>query len=559
MENIVMDVNAGEKIWNVFNEELRDELMLPNRDEEFDGEDGPYNEKVVEDIVMYLRNGNNFHHTCSRELRQLLKEKGISKKEFSKKAGDFAVYLDRDSHSVSTQFAAYYDGRKRTPDHTRLIEICFILELNGKEADNFLKSVGNYGFNPRNVKDVICYFCLSKHLPYEEINKMMEEYNRVEIAEGNSNSLSNSTKVLKDQFFDLDKLQSMEKATFLKLICDNKQNFTTISKSIIRLCEKYQNLLVKEVISRHFRFLDRDEALMEELLLDGWTHGIYEDYKRDHEDEYGKYNSFKDNEEIYIVDNIDANKKKFNQDALEIKKAVSKAVKELVSEKKGISEEECKTLETLCDNLQNAEVGKNNQSWIALCEDIEELEKKSQVSERYEFWRMCMKQETLHRMLLDSKHFEKIKEIKELYYPELVDLIAAIPYDKLFSEVEKATSQHNFETSDPRNVAIMYYFMYRMQTMWHDVLLNKEKEGIDKQYFCEFVNDFNLQAEMVSLAPFDIRNQYDFLILVIAFIYSNVGEDKCSITKPVNITGIVDPIEFLNEVIYAMDPNYRPY
>lgn len=118
------------------------------------------------DLDKFLKeNKDSFQEeSCGEMLERLLESRGYSKAELARRAGMSTVYLYQ-----------ILSGRRK-PSRDRLICLCFGLDCSLDTTQELLKKNGFLGLYPKNRRDAIILYSLSKGISLQETNdKLFQE------------------------------------------------------------------------------------------------------------------------------------------------------------------------------------------------------------------------------------------------------------------------------------------------------------------------------------------------------------------------------------------------
>jgi len=200
-----------------------------------------------EESLTFLQSGEHFM-TFSEELgRRLGKLGNTSSSEETYKAITKILHEKQLAPSRDTYIRKWFSGNS-VPDLEYAIKLCFALGLNESESTEFLRKACSYnGFNFRDAKEIVYYYCLKYGKTYEHALGIITRYDSAPYDEKNVASSEKRTRVIRSVFTS--SLVEDEEA-FVGLLCENKANFKGYS---LTAYEKYlelkRRLIVKIVLS----------------------------------------------------------------------------------------------------------------------------------------------------------------------------------------------------------------------------------------------------------------------------------------------------------------------
>jgi hypothetical protein len=200
-----------------------------------------------EESLEYLQSGDHFM-TFSEELtRRLGKPGNESSSEETYKAIVKILHKNNLAPSRDTYIRKWLFGDS-VPDREYAVKLCFALGLNELESVEFLRKACKYnGFNFRDAKEIIYYYCLKYGKTYEHALGIIARYDSAPCDEENTPSDEKSTRVIRDVFTSM--LMEDEEA-FVGSLCDNKANFFGYSLTAYKkYLELKRRLIVKIVLS----------------------------------------------------------------------------------------------------------------------------------------------------------------------------------------------------------------------------------------------------------------------------------------------------------------------
>jgi len=118
-------------------------------------------EYSLEEALKYVKENVLFRDTGG-ELKKIIDSKGADLKELKTRFGKM-------------NFSNWLKGKNISRE--KAIELCFALNLDIFETEDFLQKCGHDWFHFRNYMDIIYYFSLSNKLPYESATRLIVKYN----------------------------------------------------------------------------------------------------------------------------------------------------------------------------------------------------------------------------------------------------------------------------------------------------------------------------------------------------------------------------------------------
>ncbi|MFT9117074.1 MAG: hypothetical protein ABF497_08090 [Sporolactobacillus sp.] len=148
------------------------------------------------------------------------------------------------------------------PDRGYAIKLCFALGLTESESIEFLrKACGYNGFNFRDAKEIVYYYCLKYGKTYDRALEIIERYDSTPCDEKEAVTADKGTRTIQNIFVPI---LAEDEAAFIDLLCANKANFfgysRTAYKKYLELKRRLTVRIVQSSLNSAYLFKFQDDV-----------------------------------------------------------------------------------------------------------------------------------------------------------------------------------------------------------------------------------------------------------------------------------------------------------
>lgn len=173
------------------------------------------------------------------------------------------ILADKNGIKVSKQVIRNWIEDKLCIRRTFFEKLSFILEMNPESVVVFLnKSLAEKGYNFRNPKEIIYYFCHNNKLKVKKSEELIKEYENIKNSNNDRDEFK-YTDTLKNEIGNINHENEL-----LEYLKNNKSSWTNMSKSIQ---SEFTNLIedIKKLLSLLYPTEDINNDFLERFILQG--------------------------------------------------------------------------------------------------------------------------------------------------------------------------------------------------------------------------------------------------------------------------------------------------
>ena len=460
---------------------------------------------------------------CSIILNELLAQQDLT---YSREQLRSPVTIDR-----------WFGVSKPTTDVIRnrddVISICFALELNFTDANDFLNKCGHAALNIRDAEDATYSYCLVNHRPLSAAKRILTDYNRsVQNEEKTDNetdpevlSCGNTTNLLRNQI--IKESSWINDSDFLeKFLLVNKSSFISYSKTALNEYLKLSNPIYLFAL----RYLLADEqGYFEKRSIEAYIHQSQKDFeitvpKQNVQQTKRFLSKLESHSSKLLVLQEAQNMVSFH--------VINKSPGEKKTRDNCVVEENniLDVVDYISSRLIDYENDDNAQAYL-----FRFLSDAVPANRLLEAWLPSLTAEAKNRQVSYTKSSLKDTVMKDF------------PHRQFFTGYEKHPEEYIHSNALRKTIILLYYMTYA-QNFLADIGLSdyigQQEMAFGLDSFMETLNSILMRCQLGTLYP---ANQFDWLILQ--------SVEKFDITPRSQFEDEEDtPIAFLDQVIeYAWE------
>ena len=227
-----------------------------------------------EESLAFLSRPNN-RNTISRQLIRTMQAVGVDaeESEMSNLLSDLLVKLNNyDSpelkKSTKRTVKGWFEKNARM-DREMAFQCCFALNLDIALSEELLrKGCFMNGFNMRDAKEAIYFFCLLNHLPYSHALELYQKFDAAPTVEKAGPEIGTMTIVESIKGFDW----SSEDNFLQSFLIPNKSAFTSHSQNAKATYENEVGNLCYNIIDAHLRMIQDSDVVLDDVTTRRFTY-----------------------------------------------------------------------------------------------------------------------------------------------------------------------------------------------------------------------------------------------------------------------------------------------
>jgi len=202
-----------------------------------------------EECLKYLENESNFNSVSKELIRAMESKYGNDPKKLAEELIKLIAALEKVTPYKSLkQNVKKWFFEDAIPKRDSAIKICFSLDMSAEKATEFLrKGCRISGFNFRDAKEVVYYYCLLNEKKYSHACDLIDKYNAISTQVVKFEPYQ-ATQALRNVFSEANWELEQD---FFNVLCQNKGNFIGYSKTTTEKYTLYRNSLCWHINDWH--------------------------------------------------------------------------------------------------------------------------------------------------------------------------------------------------------------------------------------------------------------------------------------------------------------------